>query len=116
MNNLEITMARPDWQPCVYILANEHRTLYIGVTNNVWRRVWEHRQPGGNTFTHRYAIHRLVYLAQFERMDDAIAWEKTLKGKTRARKLALINEPNPRWNDLAWNWFASDEDVLEPAP
>src|SRR5690349_11580677 len=70
----ETTMPRTDWQPCVYILANAHRTLYIGVTNNVWRRVWEHRQSGGNAFTHRHDIHRLVYMAHFERMDDAIVW------------------------------------------
>lgn len=109
-------MSRPDWQPCVYILANPQRTLYIGVTSNVWRRVWEHRQPGGNAFTHRYGIHRLVYLAQFERMDDALAWEKSLKGNTRAKKVALIEEQNPRWNDLAWNWFPADDDEPEATP
>ncbi len=102
-------MPRTEWNPCVYILVNTHRTLYIGVTSNVWRRVWEHRQNGTNAFTHRHGIHRLVYLAHFERMDDAIAWEKSLKGKTRAKKLALIEEQNPRWNDLAWNWFDEEE-------
>jgi putative endonuclease len=52
-----------------------------------------------------YTVTRLVWFAEFERMDDAIAWEKALKGKTRAKKMALIEERNPRWNDLAWDWF-----------
>ena len=89
----------------VYIMASKSRTIYIGVTSNLERRVWEHKthyQPG---FSDRYTTNRLVYIAEFARIDDALAWETSLKGKTRAKKIALIEERNPRWNDLAWNWY-----------
>ncbi len=52
---------------------------------------------------------RLVWFAEFVRIDDAIAFEKALKGKSRGKKIALIEESNPRWNDLAWNWFETEE-------
>lgn len=56
--------------------------------------------------SHRYNVTKLVYIAEFARIDDAIAWEKMVKGRSRAWKIALIESGNPRWNDLAWNWFA----------
>ena len=90
----------------VYIMASATRTTYIGVTNDLERRVWEHKTHFDPTaFTAKYAVTKLVYIEEYERFDDAIAREKSLKGKTRAKKLALIAEQNPRWNDLAWNWF-----------
>lgn len=92
----------------VYIMANTHRTIYVGVTTDLERRVWEHRNHVHDGFTKRYGLTRLVYIAEFPRIDDAISWEKSLKGKTRAKKLALIAEQNPRWNDLAWNWYEED--------
>jgi len=92
-------------QGFVYIVASATRTIYTGVTNDLGRRVWEHKNGVGIAFTTRYMVTRLVWFAEFERMDDAIAWEKALKGKTRAKKMALIEERNPRWNDLAWDWF-----------
>lgn len=93
-------------QPVVYIMANESRTTYIGVTSDLFSRVWQHKfKSKPNSFTGRYTINKLVYFADFSRMDDAIAFEKKLKGKSRAFKLGLIEEKNPRWNDLAWNWF-----------
>lgn len=52
---------------------------------------------------------RLVWFAESARIDDAIAFEKSLKGKSRAKKIAMIEEVNPRWNDLAWNWFEREE-------
>jgi putative endonuclease len=96
----------------VYIMASRSRTIYTGVTSNLERRVWEHKthyQPG---FSDRYRTDRLVYIAEFEHIDDAFAWEKSIKGKTRAKKIALIEERNPRWNDLAWNWY--DEHPAAP--
>ena len=62
-------------------------------------------RPIPEGFTKRYDLTKLVYIAEFSGIDDAIAWEKSLKGKSRAKKLAVIEEQNPRWNDLAWNWY-----------
>ncbi len=92
-------------QPCVYIMASAARTIYVGVTSNLERRVWEHKTHAREGFTKDHDVTRLVYIAEFARMDDAIAWENSLNGKSRAKKTALIEERNPRWNDLAWNWY-----------
>lgn len=89
----------------VYIMASATRTTYVGVTSNLERRVWEHKRHVRDGFTKDHNVTKLVYVAEFARMDDAIAWEKAVKGKTRARKWAMIAEHNPRWNDLAWNWY-----------
>ena len=89
----------------VYVMANAQRTIYIGVTSDLERRVWEHKQHIVEGFTKRYDLTRLVYIAEFSGIDDAIAWEKVFKKKSRDKKIALIEEQNPRWNDLAWNWL-----------
>ena len=89
----------------VYIMANDHRTLYVGVTTDLERRVWEHKTHFRDGFTKRYDLTTLVYIAELSSIEDAIAWEKSLKGKSRAKKIAEIEAQNPRWNDLAWNWF-----------
>ena len=89
----------------VYIMASQSRTIYVGVTTDLERRVWEHRTHFLEGFSKRYDTTKLVYIAEFARLDDAIAWEKTLKGKTRAKKIALIEERNPPWDVLAWNWY-----------
>ena len=91
----------------VYIMASAIRPIYVGVTSDLERRVWEHKRHVHEGFTKTYDVTRLVHVAEFGRKDDAIAWEKALKGKTRTKKLALIEERNPRWNDLAWNWYES---------
>ncbi len=86
----------------VYILASKpNGTLYIGVTNNLARRVWEHKQGLVEGFTKRYGVHRLVYTETFERPSDAIAREKRLKKWNRAWKIRLIESVNPGWNDLS---------------
>jgi putative endonuclease len=97
----------------VYIVANSQRTIYVGVTTDLERRVWEHKTHFREGFTKRYNLTRLVYIAEFSGIDDAIAWEKSLKGKTRAKKVALIEEQNPRWNDLAWNWYGEGIESVE---
>ena len=89
----------------VYIMTNRRHTLYIGVTNDLVRRVHEHKHKLLRGFTSRYAIDRLVY---FEESDDAraaIGREKQLKGWLRARKIALIESTNPRWQDLSRSWL-----------
>jgi putative endonuclease len=85
----------------VYILSSRSRTLYIGVTNNLSRRLQEHRDGSPTRFTQRYRIDRLVYVERFQYIDNAIAREKYLKHFTRAEKLALITQSNSTWEDLA---------------
>ena len=84
----------------VYILASRSRTLYVGVTRDLVRRVIQHR-AGEDAFTSRYRIHRLVYYDATADVRSAIAREKRIKTWGRAKKLALVATLNPAWNDLA---------------
>jgi putative endonuclease len=86
---------------CVYILASKRNgTLYIGVTNDVARRVWEHKSDVVDGFTKQYGAHDLVYAEFHETMPLAIAREKQMKKWRRAWKVRLIEEQNPNWRDL----------------
>ncbi|PIP28586.1 MAG: endonuclease [Candidatus Moranbacteria bacterium CG23_combo_of_CG06-09_8_20_14_all_35_22] len=87
-------------QPCVYIMTNHSRTLYIGVTSNIKRRGWEHKEKLIEGFTKKYNIDQLVYYEFFEDMPTAIAREKELKGWVRRKKITLIEKDNPEWLDL----------------
>jgi len=101
--------ARPWWVVrtyYVYIMASRSRVLYTGVTNDLMRRVDEHKRSLTTGFTSKYHITRLVYFEEFGDVRDAIAREKQLKGWVRARKTRLIEQKNPTWEDLANNWFA----------
>ena len=89
----------------VYMLASRSGTLYIGVTNNLARRMYEHKEGLVPGFTKRYRIHWLVYFEEFDRATDAIAREKQLKGWSRKRKIALIESLNPSLKDLAVEWL-----------
>jgi putative endonuclease len=91
----------------VYIMSNVSRTLYIGMTNNLERRVLEHRAKSHSGFTQRYNVTMLVYMEHFNNPASAIEREKVLKGWKRVRKLALITSQNPDWLDLAAGWFDS---------
>jgi putative endonuclease len=85
----------------VYILASApYGTLYVGVTNDIGRRVYEHREGVGSQFCKRYGVHRLVRAEAFEDITRAIAREKRLKKWPRAWKIRLIEGDNPRWDDL----------------
>jgi putative endonuclease len=87
--------------PCVYLLASgRHGTLYVGVTSDVVRRVWEHRNGMTDGFTRKYGVKRLVYLEVHATMLEAITREKQMKKWERAWKIALIERDNPRWRDL----------------
>ncbi|MBN2003160.1 MAG: GIY-YIG nuclease family protein [Anaerolineae bacterium] len=87
----------------VYIITNKpHGTLYIGMTNNLVRRIDEHRRKAGSEFAAKYNLTHLVHFESFPDIREAIAREKPLKGWTRDRKIALIEEDNPTWEDL-WN-------------
>jgi len=86
----------------VYILANIGNTvLYTGVTNDLHRRVAEHKEGRGSAFTSRYKVHKLVFYERFVRVTDALAAEKRIKAGSRAKKIKLIEERNPEWNDLS---------------
>ena len=85
----------------VYIMSNLSMTLYTGVTNNIERRVYEHKNKMFKGFTQRYHFDRLVFLEEFDSILQAIAAEKRIKGWTRAKKIALIKETNPTWRDLS---------------
>jgi putative endonuclease len=88
-------------QPCVYILASERNgTLYIGVTSNLLKRIWEHKNDAVAGFTERYGVHALVWFEQHENMESAIIREKPIKKWNREWKLRLIEETNPQWRDL----------------
>lgn len=87
-------------QPAIYIMTNqENGTLYTGVTSNLPKRVYEHRNLGKG-FTAKHNCKMLVYYEIFENMYDAISREKQIKAGSRGKKLKLINEFNPRWRDL----------------
>ena len=87
--------------PCVYILASRRNgTLYVGVTSDLVRRVFEHRSGAVPGFTRRYSIHRLVFAEFHDTMTDAIAREKRIKKWRRAWQLELIERYNPQWQDL----------------
>jgi len=88
-------------QPCVYMLASQRNgTLYIGVTSDLIKRVWEHKQDFVEGFTKQYCVHDLVWYEQHENMLTAIAREKALKEWKRGWKFELIERMNPEWRDL----------------
>ena len=89
----------------VYILSNwDDSVLYIGVTSNLPKRLYEHRNGLVEGFTKKYNVHKLVYYEEASYMRSAIEREKQLKGWTRAKKNALIQTLNPEWKDLSANW------------
>jgi putative endonuclease len=84
----------------VYLASGRHGTLYVGVTNNLERRVWEHRQGAVAGFTKTYGVRRLVHHQAFGEITDAITFEKRLKRWRREWKVRLIEAENPDWDDL----------------
>ena len=88
-------------QPCVYLLASKRNgTLYVGVTSDLVKRVWEHKNDAAEGFSKRYGVHTLVWYEVYETMDFAIAREKAIKDWKRKWKLTLIEKMNPEWRDL----------------
>jgi len=88
----------------VYIMTNKSRTLYTGVTNDLERRVYEHKQKLVPGFTAKYNITRLVYFEVTQDVQAAITREKQIKGWLRSKKIALIESVNPEWKDLSMGW------------
>jgi putative endonuclease len=90
-----------DRQPAVYILANKRNgTLYVGVTSDLIKRIWQHKNDVVKGFTERYSVHQLVWYELHETMESAIRKEKMLKNWKRVWKLKLIERSNPNWQDL----------------
>ena len=89
----------------VYIMTNRSGTLYIGMTNNLERRVYQHKKKLIPGFTSRYNIDRLVYYEVSNDVNATIAREKQLKGWLRRKKIALIESMNPEWRDLSEDWY-----------
>ncbi len=101
----------------VYILTNaSRRTLYTGVTSRIGLRTFQHKHKVHNRFTAKYNVHRLVYYARYSDPWSAIARERQIKGWLRARKIALIESVNPRWNDLTENWERLFQPIQNPDP
>jgi len=89
----------------VYILSSKSRVLYTGITDDIYRRTWEHKNDVNPGFTRDYKVHRLVYYETFKYVNNAIVREKTIKGWLRRKKIALIEAENPTWEDLSAPWF-----------
>ncbi|MBI1817521.1 MAG: GIY-YIG nuclease family protein [Deltaproteobacteria bacterium] len=88
-------------QPCVYLLTSgRNGTLYAGVTSDIVKRVWEHKENLADGFTKRYAVHTLVWYELHATMESAIRREKAIKEWKRLWKIELIEKENPQWRDL----------------
>jgi putative endonuclease len=95
-----------DHQYFVYIVCSRSGTLYIGMTNSIYRRALEHKRGEVEGFASKYHCDSVVYYESFDDVHKALGREKQLKGWTRAKKIALIESRNPRWQDLAETWGA----------
>jgi predicted GIY-YIG superfamily endonuclease len=90
----------------VYILASRRNgTLYVGVTSDLKARIWQHKNKTAPGFSSEHGVGTLVYFEELRDIDCAIAREKQLKGGSRAKKIALIERENNRWEDLSADWF-----------
>lgn len=96
----------------VYIMSSRSRTLYTGVTNDLMRRVYEHKHGIFLGFTSSYRITRLVYAEETSDIQIAIRREKQIKGWLRAKEIALIEARNPTWEDLSADWYSKADSSL----
>jgi putative endonuclease len=95
----------PDHCYFTYIMASRSHTLYIGVTGDLHKRVFEHKWKEHEGFTARYNCDRLVWFERYQDVQKAIGREKQLKGWLRSKKIALIESANPTWEDLSRDWY-----------
>jgi putative endonuclease len=95
---------------CTYIMASRSHTLYIGITSDLLKRVFQHKWKEHEGFTARYNCDRLVWFERYQDVQRAIAREKELKAWRRSKKIALVESANPTWTDLSRDWYD-----LEPA-
>ena len=94
-----------DNQYYVYIMTNKSGTLYVGMTDNIKKRVYDHKNKLVEGFTKKYNINKLIYFETFGDIYSAIAREKTIKGWLRKKKIELIRATNPSWTDLSQDWY-----------
>jgi putative endonuclease len=104
----EPELVKKQWY--VYILTNNSCTLYVGVTNDLQRRVYEHKEKEVPGFTSKYNVSQLVYYEVYDSPIHAIEREKQLKSWRREKKIALIRSTNPRWLDLAADWLGDGDE------
>ncbi|WP_431167353.1 GIY-YIG nuclease family protein [Tenacibaculum halocynthiae] len=91
---------------CVYLLTNKNNTvIYIGVTSNLIKRIYQHKSKTFKGFTAKYNCDKLIYFEEFDSIDEAIIREKQLKSGNKQRKEDLINIENPLWKDLSEGWL-----------
>lgn len=93
----------------VYIMASDSGTLYVGMTSNLKRRVYEHKTGAIAGFTCEYHVKKLLYVETFKMASGAIHREKQIKAWRREKKINLIDMANPAWDDLAFGWYADVE-------
>lgn len=86
-------------------MTNKSGTLYVGMTNNIKKRIYDHKEKLIPGFTKKYNINRLIYFEAFGDVHSAIAREKTIKGWLRKKKIELVSRTNPDWKDLSGNWY-----------
>ncbi|HEY1805288.1 MAG TPA: GIY-YIG nuclease family protein [Terracidiphilus sp.] len=98
-----------------YVVASRSLTLYIGMTGDLDKRVFEHKMKLYKGFSADYNCNRLVWFERYAHASSAIAREKQLKSWTRARKIALIKESNPTWLDLSEAWYTPEQPVSAPS-
>ena len=103
-----------DYRFFVYILASKSRVIYVGMTNDLVVRVFQHKNGRYKGFTQRYKVNRLVYFESYRYVNSAIEREKELKGWRREKRAALIESINPLWEDLARDWFTAEELTRDP--
>ncbi len=99
----------------VYIMSNKSRMLYVGVTNNIERRILEHKMKLIPGFTSRYNLTQLVYCESTNSVISAIEREKEIKGWVRRKKTALVNSLNPEWKDLSEELLPPNPEILRSA-
>ena len=104
LNLMTLVKTNPMNSYYVYIMTNRSGTLYVGVTNNLIRRVYEHKNKLVDGFTKKYNINRLVYFEETSDVYSAIAREKQIKGWIRKKKIELIEKTNPKFRDLSEDW------------
>ncbi len=96
----------------VYVMANNSRTLYVGVTSDLEQRVYQHKHKLVKGFTSKYNVTKLVWYESFPDIEQAIEGEKRLKGWLRLKKVVLIESRNPNWEDLSAGWFGRQDSSL----